>query len=437
MERRSRNRGFTLVELLVVIAIIGVLVALLLPAVQAAREAARRSACQCSMKQIGLALLNYESARKSFPLASTAPYLPVDPNNVGSPNNRASAALDGDGYSWLVQILPFMEQQALFSQIQNAPAGTAAGKLLAGPITAANTPLRTGGTTGTPLMSVQLETMKCASNPGADESKFKTGGIGFAVGSYVALPSTHYNFDGNGGGSDTGASGGGDTPTNMTLFGSKPGSKVKQLAGDGVIVFWQRTSAADTTDFTKVSGVTQASIRDGTSGTLWFTESREETWTGWMSGYASYVVGADPGGPGNKVVKLNANGAPATTQVPGNTSPLLLGWATNPSDPAGQTALNIGSNLKRANPPGDQAIEGTAAGNAYFYQKGYIHQGGGGASINRWYGPSSAHSGGIVLHNFADGHGKGIPDTIDRNVYLRLISKAGGEVVDESSGGGL
>ena len=67
LSSKRRVRGFTLVELLVVIAIIGILVALLLPAIQAAREAARRSSCMNNLRQMGLAMLNYESSYKVFP----------------------------------------------------------------------------------------------------------------------------------------------------------------------------------------------------------------------------------------------------------------------------------------------------------------------------------------------------------------------------------
>ncbi|MBN1589915.1 MAG: DUF1559 domain-containing protein [Pirellulales bacterium] len=102
MRFATKQRGFTLVELLVVIAIIGVLVALLLPAVQAAREAARRLQCCNHMKQIGLALHNYHSQHGCLPMAGTPEYI--------FDSHRAATG------TWPALILPFIEMHAIYDK---------------------------------------------------------------------------------------------------------------------------------------------------------------------------------------------------------------------------------------------------------------------------------------------------------------------------------
>ncbi|WP_428305531.1 DUF1559 domain-containing protein [Lacipirellula sp.] len=129
----SRKRhAFTLVELLVVIAIIGVLVALLLPAVQAAREAARRAECTNKMKQLGLAVLNYADAKKT---------LPVSARQVGATTGPRIAAL--------TRLLPYLEQPAMLQRFDLTQNWSAAINL--------------------PVVSTPLSVLSCGSDPEAFE----------------------------------------------------------------------------------------------------------------------------------------------------------------------------------------------------------------------------------------------------------------------------
>jgi prepilin-type N-terminal cleavage/methylation domain-containing protein len=111
-----KRHAFTLVELLVVIAVIGMLVGLLLPAVQAARESAARTQCMNNLKQIGLGLQSYHDAKKVFPSG----YVDLNNNPLLTPDNDI-----GPGWGWASMILPNVEQQALYNQINfSMPVGT-------------------------------------------------------------------------------------------------------------------------------------------------------------------------------------------------------------------------------------------------------------------------------------------------------------------------
>jgi prepilin-type N-terminal cleavage/methylation domain-containing protein len=176
---RALRRGFTLVELLVVIAIIGVLVALLLPAVQAAREAARRSQCSNNFKQIGLAAHMYHDTYQILP------YNAVPQSGSGATMQR--------GVSWFFRLLPFMEQQPAFNQA----------------IFSGDWSLQDGTSPNTELLNtLRVSTLWCPSAPTPKTKTLKN--IAVQLPHYVGIEGSYYQ-----GGSSTIAS----TATYVDYYG--------------------------------------------------------------------------------------------------------------------------------------------------------------------------------------------------------------------------
>ncbi|MFT5528053.1 MAG: prepilin-type N-terminal cleavage/methylation domain-containing protein [Pirellulaceae bacterium] len=167
MEGRSvtehkHRKGFTLVELLVVIAIIGILVALLLPAVQSAREASRRITCANHLKQLGLAVHHYHDAVGMFPIS-------IGPWQSGP---RPTAERNGKG--WIVSILPFMEEQPLYDAFER---GVVQGSVVQGGVATScfDGDMFSGGGLRACLeqMKTQVAILKCPSDNGARQNSFK------------------------------------------------------------------------------------------------------------------------------------------------------------------------------------------------------------------------------------------------------------------------
>ncbi|MCI0359745.1 MAG: DUF1559 domain-containing protein [Planctomycetaceae bacterium] len=223
--------GFTLVELLVVIAIIGVLVALLLPAVQAAREASRRSKCQNNLKQLAIACHNHEDTYKKFPYANKADVL--------------------DSYNWMHLLLPYIEQQTVYDLYTN----------LGGPITqTGDWPGAHGFSTAAPFIQARttiLAVHQCPSDRGHIMNETNLPYYTRARGNY------------------RGCAGSGD------MYGNRPdGAPTAYVAGIGVFAV-TRGQIYGTANPPKQS--TFAEMLDGSSNCAMFAEALKPAMINWST----------------------------------------------------------------------------------------------------------------------------------------------------------
>ncbi|MGY8771701.1 MAG: DUF1559 domain-containing protein [Pirellulales bacterium] len=240
MERTKK--GFTLVELLVVIAIIGILIALLLPAVQQAREAARRMQCTNNLKQLGVALHNYHDTFGSFPPGGM---WHGTPGVIATGDNR-------EGWGFGALILPFIEQPALHEQMG---------------VTKRTLTQMISDTASRPLVFTVLTAYKCPSDTSDDK---------MSCGSCTSGPNSNSgrHFNGNGG-----------------LPAADRVDSANYVAVNGI---WDVNKLSNNGILFNNSGKKFRDITDGTSNTLLVGERAE------YQGGATWIGNRNPGGSGNQ-----------------------------------------------------------------------------------------------------------------------------------------
>lgn len=328
----------------------GVLLALLLPAVQAAREAARRNMCINNSKQIGLAMHNHHDVHNSFPYASNMPV-------TGTPGDATTA-----GYSWLVALAPFMDEVRIYDQIFSESNSFE------------TLPFDPSMQNISSSLSKPMPMLVCPStgylglDPSA-QSVYTTGPMP-AISSYLAASASHL----------TNASG------PIDLF---TGEEDTGWNGNGAFVFPSEPNAK------LARGIGFRKITDGTSKTVVVCESRENVYAAWVDGQAVWAVAAWP----ENVDVPAADGA----------GDGFLGWPD--SDGSSLTSIEVADEYRH-----DPSL---------FYMASSRF----GGNEDRKFGPSSTHAGGVVVHLFADGHVMTVAPDIDRNLYLRMFSRDGGEAI--------
>ncbi|MEM9186125.1 MAG: DUF1559 domain-containing protein, partial [Planctomycetota bacterium] len=308
----------------------------------------------------------------------------------------------GDGYSWVVSLLPFAEENVLFDKIRQGSGQfrwSAFATGTEGNIAVHRVDPNGGAVAANPYVwEVEIEPMLCPSYPGdptTTDFPAPTSLADPAVGNYIALPSTHYLQSGNG--LATSGSGQDSPPANCT------GS----LCGNGVLAFPGRIGTGNNAPVNK-RGNAFRSMVDGTSKTVMFTESKERRFTSWYSGFASYGVATWPNTTGNGTAPIRE----ATAGDPNQGA-----WTHN-ENPNG-ASLNRGNNRT--------SVGDNNANQREWYMPSADNPHG---NVNVLWGPSSQHPG-VVQHGWGDGHGSAISDQVDPDVYLWVVTRNGRETLPE------
>jgi Protein of unknown function (DUF1559) len=373
MSRRIDRRAITLLEVLVVLFVIFAGIALLLPMICAMNDGANRNHCNCRVMELGLSMHNYQSRNRRFPLICfNQPPLALAARDCRP--GDASGGPNTTGYSWIVAILPQLEETNLYKFIEDRSQKFS---VTTGPFTPA---IVNPAASNQHASCVYLSSLVCPSWIGDGYTNSNTTiDIGISGGAPAGYGASEYaSIDANIPGAGTREFRGRVAVTNYKVM-------VGTHMRGGVPI------ENGAMPLTASKGFSEKDFSDGTSHTILICETKESSYASWYDGTLNWLVGNDPNKP-----PPGENDKPPWT---GASISVQRGY--NPADAGSLPYLK---KTLTANAPQNDV----------------------------WWGPSSDHARGITSHGYADGHILSVTDQCDPETYLSLITRADGEPIDDN-----